>query len=54
MVERLLTAKGHTVLAAHDPNDAAGVLAKHGNPPDLAPGRHLFWVDKQASITHVP
>ena len=54
MVERLLTAKGHTVLAAHDPNDAAGVLAKHGNPPDLAPGRHPFWVDKQASITHVP
>ena len=35
LVERLLTAKGHTVLAAHDPTDAAGVLAKHGKPPDL-------------------
>lgn len=35
LVERLLTAKGHTILAAHDPTDAAGVLAKHGKPPDL-------------------
>ena len=35
MVERLLTGKGHTVLSAHDPDDAALVLAKHGKPPDL-------------------
>ena len=35
LVERLLTAKGYTVLSAHDPSDAAVVLAKHGKPPDL-------------------
>jgi CheY-like chemotaxis protein len=35
LVERLLTAKGHTVLVAYDPNDAAVVLAQHGKPPDL-------------------
>ena len=35
LVERLLSAKGHTVLIAHDPIDAAHVLARHGAPPDL-------------------
>jgi DNA-binding NtrC family response regulator len=35
LVERLLAAKGHTVLAAHDPDDAAFVLAEHAAPPDL-------------------
>lgn len=35
LVERLLTAKGHRVLAAHDPADAAVVLAQHGNAPDV-------------------
>ena len=35
LVDRLLTAKGHTVLAAHDPDDAAFVLAEHAQPPDL-------------------
>ena len=35
LVERLLTAKGHTVLIARDPDDAAVVLARHGKPPDL-------------------
>jgi two-component system cell cycle sensor histidine kinase/response regulator CckA len=35
LVERLLTAKGHTVLIAHDPTDAAIVLAQHGKPPDF-------------------
>jgi two-component system, cell cycle sensor histidine kinase and response regulator CckA len=35
LVDRLLAAKGHTVLAAHDPDDAAFVLAEHGQPPDL-------------------
>lgn len=35
LVERLLTAKGHTVLSAHDPHDAEVVLAQHGKPPDL-------------------
>jgi two-component system, cell cycle sensor histidine kinase and response regulator CckA len=35
LVDRLLTAKGHSVLAAHDPDDASFVLAEHGKPPDL-------------------
>ena len=35
LVERLLTAKSHRVLSAHDPNDASVVLAQHGKPPDL-------------------
>ena len=35
LIERLLSAKGHTVLAAHDPDDAAFVLAENGNPPDM-------------------
>ena len=35
LVERLLTAKGHTVLTAHDPDDGAFVIAEHGAPPDL-------------------
>jgi CheY-like chemotaxis protein len=34
LVERLLGAKGHTVLAAHDPDDASVVVAQHG-PPDV-------------------
>lgn len=34
-MERLLTAKGHTIWTAHDPADAAVVLARHGRPPDL-------------------
>lgn len=35
LVERLLTAKGHTVLTARDPGDAAVVLARYGRPPDF-------------------
>jgi two-component system, cell cycle sensor histidine kinase and response regulator CckA len=35
LVERLLTAKGHTVLPARDPNDAAVVLSQHKDPPDM-------------------
>ena len=35
LVERLLTAKGHTILSARDPGDAAVVLARHGQPPDM-------------------
>ena len=35
LVERLLTAKGHTILAAHDPDDASAVLQQHGKPPDV-------------------
>jgi DNA-binding NtrC family response regulator len=35
LVERLLTAKGHTVLVARDPNDASVVLAQHGVAPDM-------------------
>ena len=35
LVERLLSAKGHTILVAHDPNDAAVVLSQHGKPPDM-------------------
>ena len=35
LVDRLLTAKGHTVLAARDPDDANFVLSQHGQPPDL-------------------
>lgn len=35
LVERLLTAKGHTVLTAHDPDDASFVLSQHGQPPDV-------------------
>jgi DNA-binding response OmpR family regulator len=35
LVERLLTAKGHSVLVARDPNDAAVVLSQHKDPPDM-------------------
>jgi two-component system cell cycle sensor histidine kinase/response regulator CckA len=35
LVERLLTAKGHTILTAHDPGDASAVLARHGKAPDM-------------------
>jgi DNA-binding NtrC family response regulator len=35
LIDRLLTAHQHTVLAAHDPDDAAFVLAEHGRPLDL-------------------
>jgi DNA-binding NtrC family response regulator len=35
MVERLLTTRGHVVLAAHDPDDAAFVLSEHPARPDL-------------------
>jgi DNA-binding NtrC family response regulator len=35
LVERLLSAKGHTILVARDPNDASVVLARHGTPPDM-------------------
>ena len=35
LVDRLLTSKGHTVLSAHDPDDASNVIAQHGKPPDV-------------------
>lgn len=35
LIERLLLTRGHTVLAAHDPDDAAFVLAEHRGAPDL-------------------
>lgn len=35
LVERLLSAKGHKILVAHDPNDASVVLAQHGTAPDM-------------------
>jgi two-component system cell cycle sensor histidine kinase/response regulator CckA len=35
LVERLLAAKGYTVISAHDPNDATAVIEQHGKPPDL-------------------
>ena len=35
LVDRLLTAKGYTILSAHDPKDAEVVLAQYGKPPDL-------------------
>ena len=35
LVERLLGARGHTILTAHDADDASIVLAQHGAPPDL-------------------
>ena len=35
LVERLLTAKGHTILVARDPADAAVILANHGTAPDM-------------------
>ena len=35
LVDRLLTAKGHVVLGAHDPDDASVVIAQHGTPPDV-------------------
>src|SRR5436190_3959428 len=34
-INRLLTQKGHTVLAAEDPCDARILLAEHGNQADL-------------------
>lgn len=34
-VDRLLTQRGHSVLVAADPDDAAFVLAEHGAAPDL-------------------
>ena len=33
--ERLLTARGHTVWSAHDPDDANTVMAEHGAPDVL-------------------
>ena len=35
LVDRLLTARGHTVLSAPDPDHAGFVIAEHGNAPDL-------------------
>jgi len=35
LVDRLLTSRGHTVLTANDPDDAAFVLAEHGRAPDM-------------------
>ena len=35
LVDRLLAKRGHTVLLATDPEDAAVVVAEHGRPPDL-------------------
>jgi len=35
LVDRLLTSKGHKVLAAHDPEDASVVLSQHGKAPDV-------------------
>ena len=35
LVERLLGARGHTVLSARDAEDASLVLAQHGGLPDL-------------------
>jgi DNA-binding response OmpR family regulator len=35
LVDRLLTARGHTVLSAPDPDHASFVIAEHGAPPDL-------------------
>jgi DNA-binding NtrC family response regulator len=35
LVDRLLSSKGHTVLAAHDPDDASFVLSQHGKAPDV-------------------
>ena len=36
LVDRLLTARGHTVLSAPDPDHASFVIAEHGGkPPDL-------------------
>jgi two-component system cell cycle sensor histidine kinase/response regulator CckA len=35
LVERLLSAKGYTVLGANDPSDADAVLREHGRPPDV-------------------
>ena len=34
-IDRLLTQRGHTVLAAGDPDHARFVLTEHGTPPDL-------------------
>jgi len=34
-IERLLTQKGHTVLAAEDPDQARMALDEHGNKADL-------------------
>ncbi len=35
LVERLLGARGHTILAARDAEDASIVLTQHGGVPDL-------------------
>jgi DNA-binding response OmpR family regulator len=35
LVERLLIVRGHTVLTARDPGDAAGVLSQQNQPPDM-------------------
>ena len=35
LIDRLLTARGHVVLATSDPDDAAFVLAEHGRAPDM-------------------
>ena len=58
LVERLLTAKGHTVLTAHDPDDASFVIAEHGTPPDLLltdiilPGRTGLEYAQAMKATH--
>ena len=35
LVDRLLTARGHTVLSAPDPDHASLVTSEHGAPPEL-------------------
>ncbi len=35
LIDRLLSVRGHTVIGAHDPDDAGFMVAEHGGPPDL-------------------
>jgi CheY-like chemotaxis protein len=35
LIDRLLTTRGHTVIAAHDPDDALVALAEDASVPDL-------------------
>lgn len=35
LLDRLLSAKGHIVLTAPDPDAAASAIAEHGGPPDV-------------------
>lgn len=35
LVERLLTSRGHTVLAASDPDHAGFIIEDHGSAPDV-------------------